>query len=98
MEKIPIFDGNEANFADWRFTFEATCGLLGLEEVLRQSVLSTHDEIKPQRLRSAARCLPEEQGGVLSPGCFVPRPSASSCQRSAKACWTHGMASDGSTV
>ena len=44
MEKIPIFDGNEANFAEWRFTFEATCGLLGLEEVLRQSVLSTHDE------------------------------------------------------
>ena len=44
MEKIPIFDGNEANFAEWRFTFEATCGLLGLEEVLRQSVLATHDE------------------------------------------------------
>ena len=44
MEKIPIFDGSEANFAEWRFTFEATCGLLGLEEVLRQSVLSTHDE------------------------------------------------------
>ena len=43
-EKIPIFDGNEAHFAEWRFTFEATCGLLGLEEVLRQSVLSTHDE------------------------------------------------------
>ena len=44
MEEIPIFDGNEAHFAEWRFTFEATCGLLGLEEVLRQSVLSTHDE------------------------------------------------------
>ena len=44
MEKIPVFDGNEAHFAEWRFTFEATCGLLGLEEVLRQSVLSTHDE------------------------------------------------------
>ena len=44
MEKIPIFDGNEAHFAEWRFTFEATCGLLGLEEVLRRSVLSTHDE------------------------------------------------------
>ena len=40
----PIFDGNEAHFAEWRFTFEATCGLLGLEEVLRQAVLSTHDE------------------------------------------------------
>ena len=44
MEKIPIVDGNEANFAEWRFTFEATCGLLGLEEVLRQSVLAPHDE------------------------------------------------------
>ena len=44
MEKIPIFDGNEVHFAEWRFTFEATCGLLGLEEVLRQSVLPTHDE------------------------------------------------------
>ena len=44
MEKIPIFDGNEAHFAEWRFTFEATCGRLGLEEVLRQSVSSTHDE------------------------------------------------------
>ena len=44
MEKIPIFDGNEEHFADWRFTFEATCGLLDLEEVLRQSILSTHDE------------------------------------------------------
>ena len=44
MEKIPIFDGNETNIAEWRFTFEATCGLLGLEEVLRQSVLATHDE------------------------------------------------------
>ena len=42
--RVPIFDGNEAHFAEWRFTFEATCGLLGLEEVLRQSVLSTHDE------------------------------------------------------
>ena len=30
MEKNPIFDGNEANFAVWRFTFEATFGLLGL--------------------------------------------------------------------
>ena len=39
MEKIPIFDGNEAHFAEWRFTFEATCGLLGLEEVLRQAGL-----------------------------------------------------------
>ena len=27
MEKIPIFDGNEAHFAEWQFTFEATCGL-----------------------------------------------------------------------
>ena len=44
MEKIPIIDGNDAHFAEWRFTFEATCGLLGLEEVLRQSILSTHDE------------------------------------------------------
>ena len=44
MEKILIFDGNEAHFAMWRFTFEATCGLLGLEQVLRQSVLSTHDD------------------------------------------------------
>ena len=44
MEKIPIFDGNETHFAEWRFTFEATCGLLGLEEVLRQAVMSTHDE------------------------------------------------------
>ena len=44
MENIPIFDGNEAHFAEWRFTFVATCGLLGLEEVLTQSVLSTHDE------------------------------------------------------
>ena len=44
MEKIPIFDGNESHFAEWRFTFEATCGLLGLEEVLRQAFMSTHDE------------------------------------------------------
>ena len=44
MEKIPIFDGSVAHFAEWRFTFEATCGFLGLEEVLRQSILSTHDE------------------------------------------------------
>ena len=29
MEEIPIFDGNEAHFAEWRFTFEATRGLLG---------------------------------------------------------------------
>ena len=43
MEKIPIFDGNEAHIAEWRFTFEATYGLLGLEEVLRQSILSTHE-------------------------------------------------------
>ena len=78
MEKIPIFDGNEAHFAEWRFTFEATCGLLGLEEVLRQAVLSTHDE--------------------LSPGCVVPRPSAGSCQRSTKTCWTRGIASDGPFV
>ena len=34
MEKIPVFDGKEAQFAEWRFTFEATCGLLGLEECL----------------------------------------------------------------
>ena len=44
MEKILIFDGNEAHFAEWRFTFQAMCGLLGLEEVLRQSILSTDDE------------------------------------------------------
>ena len=44
MEKIPILDGNEAHFAELRFTFEATCGLLGLEEVLRQLILSTHDK------------------------------------------------------
>ena len=43
MEKIPIFDGNEAHFAEWRFTFEATCGLRGLKEVLRQSILSSND-------------------------------------------------------
>ena len=48
MEKIPISDDNEAHFAEWRFTFEATCGLLGLEEVLRQSILSTHDEASLQ--------------------------------------------------
>ena len=54
MEKIPIFDGNEAHFAEWRFTFEATCGLLGLEEVLRQAVLSTHDEASLSVLCSAA--------------------------------------------
>ena len=40
MEKIPIFDGDEAHFAEWLFTFEATFGLLGLEKVLRS---------KPQR-------------------------------------------------
>ena len=93
MEKIPVFDGNEAHFAEWRFTFEATCGLLGLEEVLRQSVLSTHDEASINVFTQEP-----EVSLKLSPGCVVPRPSAGSCQRSTKTCWTRGMASDGPFV
>ena len=29
MEKIPIYDGEEAHFSVWRSIFEATCGFLG---------------------------------------------------------------------
>ena len=54
MEKIPIFDGNEAHFAECRFTFEATCGRLGLEEVLETVGLVDPRRSKHQRLRSTA--------------------------------------------
>ena len=99
MEKIPIFDVKETHFAEWRFTFEATCGLLGLEEVLRQAVLSTHDEASLSVFaQQPGVSLKNKEGCVLSPGCVVPRPSAGSCQRSTKTCWTRGMASDGPFV
>ena len=97
MEKIPIFDGNEAHFAEWCFTFEATCGLQGLKEVLRQSILSSNDEAS-LNVYAQQPGVSLNKGCVLSLGCVVQRPSAGSCPRSAEACWTRGMASDGPFV
>ena len=34
MEKVPTFDGQENHFAEWRFAFEAACGLMSLEEAM----------------------------------------------------------------
>ena len=93
MEKIPIFDGTEAHFVAWRFTFEVTLRTSGLGTGAEAVDLVDPRRGKPQRFPSAARCLLEEQGCVPSPGCVVQRPSAGSCPRSAKACWTRGMAS-----
>ena len=47
MDKMGISDGNEAHFAEERFTMNATCGLLGLEEVSVHLVDSRKG--KPQR-------------------------------------------------
>ena len=54
MEKVPTFDGTDGHFTEWRFAFEATCGLLGLEDVMIQSAESNMDDTSLNSYASGA--------------------------------------------
>ena len=93
--RSPSFDGNEAPLCRVALHFRGKVRSSGFGRGAEAVDLVDSRRGKPRRLRSAARCFPEEQGCVLSPGCVVQKPSAGSCPRSAEACRTRGMASDG---
>ena len=38
LEKVSQFDASDRLFAEWRFSFEASCGLLGLESAMAIAV------------------------------------------------------------